>query len=661
VYIDRRSGGYYVGSGARVEARAVDGPARSPRTAGSTQRAGDHTMNPILETELEKLRAVYIETREDEAVWQGLWQTALVILSGSDGTGRRATALHNLARLQMQVLYELSPDTALVDVKEDDIPRHVGLFAESPTGNVLEGLQHFALTRLLRELRKKDSALVVTTTALPAQLPADCAQHIVRRTAADGDSPVAIARRQDMLVRHLRYHLEDTAEARRAEEDLAAAMEVQELLQDPLQPGEVDQLSQLLAETLASDEGLVYALGGFRRRVREQIERWFSEERPLADSLLMVAAAVFSGAAYSDVVAASQALEELIMPPQGDEQQDEPPKPAPSFRSNRSRRLQAIGAHIEPTPVTGEYGEVNVDALVLNSPAWQPEVINYLYREDLFRAELVQWLREYGYSGHADLRHRAAAALGHMARLDFPYIKKEVLELWADSLDHDLRMAVGVALGVAAWDEEVASAVLGLLHHWATGEDWLLQWTAATAHGGLTGARYPLRALDDLRAIASADDTWLVQPVSQSLSTLFGHSQQTPEFARWVLEALLEWTSDRKQAAGIVGLIAFVELARVPDRPRQRHSRWELLLQHADNDEHLLDLTTALLRRTLNFKPTRDEALSAIKGWLERADPGASTSNATEAILGRIMVEGSQRERDRLRYYRRVWKSDSRH
>jgi len=611
-------------------------------------------MSPIPASELEKLHVVYLGPPEDSAIWERLGnESKFVILSGAEGTGRRATALHNLSRLGLTTLIELSPDSVLSELEAQDIPERVGLFADCLSVGMLAGLERFSLDRVRRNLRGKQSALIVATTAMPSQLPDACADHIIEFVGLGGlEKPLDW--RRDLLCRHLRWYHGADENARNAQEQLLADKRIRELLSEALQPRELDKLAQSLVPVLCSDAELDAVLATFEHRARQQVERWFAEDRPLSESLLLISAAVFNGASYSDVVAASRSLEQLVVPPE--KNLAKPSKPAPSLKKGRTSRLLTIGAHTERGEATGEYGQVPVETLVLDNPSWQPEVLRYLVTEDLLREELVSWLSAYGNHPNGGLRRRAAAALGAIAGYDFPFVLNTVLRSWARSRDPHERLAAGVALGVAAWKDELSPAVLALLHHWTTVDNWRLRWTAAATYGGLVGERYPLRALDDLCHIAKQDDLRLVGPVIHSLGTLYDLGESMPEYSHWALEALDQWTRSRRSPEYIVGLFAFTELAW-PRRDRGQDMRWARLLRYAQGDDEMLNLTANLLGRALNYKPIRRDALAVVRGWIERADQEEITEPAIESILKRVASAG-KRDAERLRYHLAMWAMD---
>jgi hypothetical protein len=199
-----------------------------------------------------------------------------------------------------------------------------------------------------------------------------------------------------------------------------------------------------------------------------------------------------------------------------------------------------------------------------------------------------------------------------------------------------------------------------LLHHWSTlRNNWRLCWTAAAAYGGLVGLRFPDTALRDFHAIAQAEDLRLFRALSRSVANLFESGRLVPDYYLKVLDALVAWTADpRARIVTLTGLLIFLELAleaRVEAEPEG--GTWPTLLWLAREDEAYRDRVTSLWRRALNTKSARKPALEALHQWLLTVDDDTRLYLPIEQVIVTLTTQGTEREKERLRFYLDRWAS----
>ncbi len=623
-------------------------PSPERREPGPGVRLGDYALQPLPATEVERVRAVYVPLPGRDDAWQTLTYNGLVVLVGREGSGKRATGIHLLLSLRaLDVLYEASPETVLADLGHVTFPRRAGILLESPSGRAQTNLDAFTWTALRRRLQEAGSALVVTTTraeGVAASLPEGLVEFepLTQGTASR-------EWRAEVLKRHLLYYLPAEQVDEAAITHLLEQEEIARLLAEPLRAAELHQMAQLLVPVLTENAPVEEALRGLQRMTRREVRTWFEQERSEREYVMMLATAVFSGAAFNHVLNAAQDLYEMLFPPE----EENAPQPR-LFRpfQGLNTLLRTVRAHQSQADVPMEFGSARVRTLVLDNPAWQPAVVHYVWEENLLGDDFLTWLYGYGNHKHADIRYRAAAAVGALACYDFPLVRERILLPWAKGTQWE-REAAAIALGIAAWDPETAPAVLGLLHHWTTVDNRRLRLAAALAYGGLVGIRYPQRALDDLHRLAQEDDFYLGESIVRAIRFLVATGLEYEDLLTQVMEALLAWTEPKDELPALVGFLAF--LGFMWPEKGERENVWRPLLAKTAENEFLLHAVTTLLRRGLNWKPMRRPFLDLIHEWLAREEDGEGEQNGVARVLKHIVREGTTRERERLLYYLHIW------
>ncbi len=659
-YIDARSGGGVVFSRrARVGDDVVgrdqvktthETHFHSPVYIGRIRSGLDYTratftVGSVFNADLAKVRAVYVATDTYQRARQVLQDQHLLILWGQAQRGKWTTALHLASEFHPDAVFEIGPDIDLEDLfSSSNIQKQCSYVIDTLAREKAEKIKASHLKRLSKMLEKQQSHLAISVDS-DVSLPKDRLSGFLIPWEQVPEPAI-------VLDRHLAFYLTAPTSLAKAQE-LSRTDEVQRLLTSHLPPGEVDQLAELLSESAQGKLALDKALERFEIRAKEQVQEWFDQHEDVGKYTFMLAMAVFSGARDQIILKADDHLKQLIRPPRKEELE----------RSIFDIEIdpEEVRAHTASGYEDTEYGRSRVETIELDNPVFQPAVLAHVWgKYRRLRSTLLDWLRPYGLHSNFNARARAAVAVGELARHDFGLVRERVLLPWAKSQDGHARAAAGLALGVPAWDGKYAPQVLGLLHHWATlKNNWRLQWTAATAYGGIVGLRFPDIALRDLYTIAGANDSRLYGVVSRSVANLFEAGQLVPDYYHKVLDSLLSWTSVKSKLVRLTGILIFLELAaksRTDLTSDEVPDTWPTLLWLAHNDdEGYREAVIMLLRRALAAKPSRKTALDVLRRWLLQADEGTYLQTSVECIVMTLALQGMQREYERLLFYLDRW------
>lgn len=319
-------------------------------------------------------------------------------------------------------------------------------------------------------------------------------------------------------------------------------------------------------------------------------------------------------------------------------------------------------AHTVDGYENSEFGLHPVKLILFDDPQFSPAILKYVWENyDGLHATLLKWLYELGSNAPYEVRIRASAAVGELAKYDFGLIRRDVLLSWANHKDGHARLSAAFALGIPVWEGTFAPQVLGLLHHWSTLRDnWRLSWTAAAAYGWLVGLRFPEIALQDIRFIAQRGDVRLLGIVSSSTAALFEMGRHSTNYYLRILTTLQEWGKDNKnKALSSTGLFIFLHIAlNSTIEAKEDAGKWPTLLWLAEENDSHNRLIVDLWRDSLNHKPTRKLALSAFREWCISADNDDLLCQALARMMVSIFRQGSLREKERLKFYLQRWSMD---
>ncbi len=656
VYIDARSGGNFfsgetsvsgdVMSGQRIHKTQVTEPTTRTSHTGEGRNV---ELGRVFDDVRAKIQAVYVGSPRYEHAQRTLAEKHVVILWGQARWGKWTSAVNLLSELPTKEIIELKPDIALKEFDSIDLETTTnrGYVIDTFLPDSAEKLKVHTLKALGHKLREQQSYLVITIDSRVNLLKEELSGFL----AIWNEVP----NRTAMLKKHLIYNLANHVGLSKSDE-LIQAETIQQLLREPLLPGEVERLAELLSKVARNELNFDDALARFEARAQQQVEAWFEGHGDLEQRTFMLTLAVFNGANYDAVIAADQRLQTLIGQVSV---KKEDATTASVFSNTRSRRIKETCAHIEKGYIETEFGRSPVDLVVLDNPAFQPAVLRYVWQEyDGLHKPLLTWLNELGLESSFDVRMRAAAAVGALSKFSFAHVRAEILLPWANHEDNRVRTAAAFALGIPIWESELASQVVGLLHHWSTlSDNWRLNWTAAVAYGGLVGLRFPDAALRDLYAIAHVGDVTLFGVMSQSVVSLFRSGSLALDYYFKVIEALVAWAEDPKaKLVVLASLYIFLQLA-AEDRLETGEpvTTMPTLLWLAKENKTCSDRVIALWREALNNKATRESALEILRQWVFLAENDKQIYSGVGQMIANMVSQGTEHEKQRLHAYLNRW------
>ncbi len=600
----------------------------------------------VLRQNIRKVKVVYLETPNCLQAQRVLSDKSVLIIQGQAHTGKWTTALYLLSKIHAESIYEINPNLDLEKLNTLEFTGSSGYIIDTYNLENAEKLNPFVLHKLGANVKKNQSHLILTIDS-KAKLPADVLSEYSVVWSDVPDAPI-------VLDKHFKWYLNGKHQLG-AVRKIVKDPRVTELLGTRLLPGEVDRLAELLSESIRENQSVEEALERFTAFAREKVKDWFRSITNLEDRAMMLTLAVLSGASYQSVLEADARFQALVSPGAETTQSSITHS---AFDTISSEKLKTVYAHVHISQQNTEFGRTSSETVLLDNPAFQPAVLEYVWKEFVrLRKPLLKWLEELGFDPSFDVRARAAAAVGQISKFDFSLVREEVLLSWANSEDSRARIASALALGVPSWTGETAPQVLALLHHWSTlSNNWRLNWTAAIAYGGLVGLRFPETALSDLRTLSKNEDAQLFEALSQSVVNLFQAGQLASDFYLKVLDSLIVWTSDRRaRTETIVGLLLFLEIAEkaMAESDREKKAFPKILL--LGEDEIFLEKVTELFRRALNNKLVRKPTLEVLYKWFQNVEEENHFYPQVEQIILELMNKGTDHEKDRLEFILRNW------
>jgi hypothetical protein len=404
---------------------------------------------------------------------------------------------------------------------------------------------------------------------------------------------------------------------------------------------------------------------GDGRGADESAKRWIEEAGDNLDELaLRITLAVFNGTAFEVIERAKgellKMLQELVPPPPP----PDPEKPQPVVpHVPLMRRLEKAGAkETEGKPpdwrrvVELERPELADKALIY---VWQ------LNRETEWRKKLIEWLTNHAAERPADVRNRAAVAVGSLAIKDYRFVREKLLKAWARKNDPQFRTAVGMALGVLVREESLRAEVQGLLREWSGSTEEAQRWAAMRAYI-YVGAycRPPGEAIARWREIAASEDVAVYIPVSadeyvrlnnplhmslmDAMDRFFSGVRMLPEEERravfgGVLGELKEWIAANNDGAWL-GLFTFTTLGdlRVSAGVNGESDNAPVLLQLVEEgpaESEYRSQLAGLFELAMRNGATITAARKLLCTWLDWADGPQGDSQLYEARIRTLFKE----------------------
>lgn len=596
--------------------------------------------NRILRLEITKMWHVYTDPPQHEAAMAKLSDHNVVVLVGPPHSGKWTGALRLLAEKHDTAMFQmLQCDTSALEEFEFD--REAGYVIDTIDPAQAERLDRNVMDDLETRLRAVDSHLVVTVDSRWARLAG------IGRYRVDWSG---IGDRGLMFRRHLDWYA-DADVAPTLVEALTTDETVNASVATCGRPSDVDHLANLLVRVDLESVDLQRFLEGLSAA---DAEEWFGEHVDPTDRVYMIVFAVLSGVSYRVAADLAAELAERVHPADPDSEQ----VGRSAFTRRRSEVLAATQSRVVSGHENSEFGRTRIEQLVLDESVDRAGVLRFVWQEfDGVRGPLLEWLHDLGGHPAAAVRRRAAAAVGELSKYEFGELYRSVVRPWAVADSRVTRDAAALALGIPAWDGELAPQVVGVLHHWATlRTSPRLQSTAAAAFGGLVGLRFPDVAARELRTIVDGSAPFVFHAVVRALTTLFEAGTPDDDYRGIVLDTLVEWSDDSSASEAFAALMAFVAIAsgsRV--QPQAPAASWPTLLWLLESGHETTDQIVELWRRSLNDKLLRPEALQSLRRWVTLADDKPDARASVQALIVRLGGNGSERELSRLRAHLRRW------
>lgn len=602
-------------------------------------------VDQVSEPEIERVRTVYVMPRPYERAVRTLDERRVLILWGESACGKATTALQLLLQRQ-KIIFRLDPTTNLEQLRAHEFHPGQGYLIDTLTSETAQKLKSFILGVLSGKLLDKQSYLVLTVDGQVTLDRAELSDYLVQWR--ERPSP------DQVLERHLFWLIPEDEQAARDEVRLLMAEQaVQEFLNSNPPLRAVSELAALLKHVVDGDLVFDHAIQQVSFFALRQVQDWFrNPARTLREQCLMITLAVYNGATQQIINEADAQLRQLIDSPLADPKL---PQSEQSLFVSARERFRTVCANLQKAYEETNVGTTEVTVIQFDNPSFQRVVLEHVWEEyDQLHALLLTWFKRLGCHADADVRGRAAAALGWLGRYDFSAVVNNVVLPWADDERWQVRAAAALALGVLAYDDRFTSNIIGLLQNWSRAQSSRnLRLTAVVAYGGLVGERYPNLALQRLCLLTQVNraEPQLLNAVAHSVVALFQRHQQDIEHARKVLEALVLWTESPGYAIAVwTGLVAYLRLAQVSSiEAIPGEGVWPTLLWLLHEDEECRTRITVLWQRALKHRLTSRQALRGpLRQWLRRVDNDNRLSPAFEQLLIALATQGDENDYERI-------------
>ncbi|MFF0055571.1 hypothetical protein ACFYRI_14395 [Streptomyces microflavus] len=614
------------------------GGGRGPSATGGNATA------QLTEAQVEEHTDLYEHPdRYDDAV-ELLREHCLLVLTGAPGTGRTAAAVNLLAEAMALNGAEGGGVHRVLDVASigasgwEPPGKHSGCFAvvdgDDPAA-VVRGL-----TAALARLRSVDAYLVlVGGPDLTAALSGPGGDGVARHQLGPVDPAV-------LLKRRVLGHGNDPDRHRELSVLLESTGALAALRERPM----AAHAARLASVVIAG--GDLAAEVARLRDPSEQVYTWFRSHHAPEAVAFALAVAVLEGSGYLTVADAAVSLRRALAPA------DDAP-PDVRFRD----RLEQEQPWIEL--VFPRAGATGPPTLRFRSELVRHVVLTYAWTTlDGRRDAVLQWLRNLLRHADVEVRAKAAVSAGVLARADHSYAVHRFVTSWASSTSWPVRQAAATTLGVAGAAPETAEQVWALLFTWARGghsaHERRLASTAANTVGGLFGRNAPQRALDVLRAALDRGDDWgTLTPVAWGGVQLIHQGR-----AREVLAAYLKWSAPQDMSPMVLKtLSAFVfgvstswsSVSPDPAGPDGAVDGVPLLLSTLP--QHRAE-SAELWRRALARKPVQDNALLALRAWIDTYAEQCPGAPAALHTLVTDIARSPGKHRERLHWWLTKWATD---
>ncbi|MER5786343.1 hypothetical protein ABT104_32205 [Streptomyces mobaraensis] len=584
-----------------------------------------------------------------------LHRRRLVILRGSEGYGKTAMAVRLLLGTGAEPLYHLDRRVDLASLAErledgrgghdghdGGVAPRAGFLLDDPDG--IAGLRGEVYEKVRGALAEAGAFLVLTVSGT-GLADSDLLSGVLDITEPPDQRGVVAC--------HLRWLL-----GHRAAAEVLARADIGALLDERLAgvPScrQAADLAAAVAEEWKDGRGtgapdLERIRARSARLDAEDFEIWAEEE--LRDPALRghaVALAVLSGLPHEDVAQAAGALERRLVreadahtpaharTPAGPEGGRAAPRRREPFDTPLRTRLARLRARTVPRK-DGAPG----DAVEYKDPSYAPQVLRHAWSGYGVQHVLLDWLHGLAGDVSEDVRVRAGAALGLLARRSFPYLSEHVLGAWAHGDDPPRRTAVAYALYGASEDEWCRERAARLVHDWyADRNSPFGQATAARAYGLRAGGLDTDACLRALGRLCAVDRMSVAVAVGYACVDLLAGDEDA-SLAPKVLGVLVAGTEDHRRTPA--SLLAFLTLAAqlVVDRRRWPTGgsldEWPALLYFAHVRDELRTPFVRLWRKSLEEPFFLTEAQQVLANWAALAERDDRLREIFALMIGAVV------------------------
>lgn len=602
------------------------------------------SLGPVPADSLADLRAFYVRFPNYDKARQVLMTRHVLVLRGEEDSGRRTSALALLTVLVGDDILDLGQDFELGSLTNDDRDERCGYLLHSLSASVVGKLTQPRLNFLERALERSDSFLVITVPVRSETQYRDLERYLVDHAVVDP---------HHVIHNHLRWQCPESLnllDEWLADSRLAEQVKVAE------KPRAVAKLAAKLAEAVTAgttlDEFLDWARGGAQieaQRLLSGTDQLDPDLRPteqLQRCAFLVAIAVFNGAPYLPVAAAAESLAQLLT-------NVAYPRGAPDrhiFTLRRDNCLTWLQGTVERRQRGNRWGEQNTEHIRLRNPDLPSALLNELWHEyDVARTPILHWLHGLTNSRSAELRVRAAQAVGKLATDDFEYVYQEVIFPWAGSRWPRQRNAAAWALEVAAVTGDAGDRVRRLLGDWCRTGSRNRKLTAVTAYGTKIGADKPVEALRSLRLLARSEDPEMTRIACNSVVDLFDGGQSDQ-----VLDTLQSCLDSGEETTRRFANASFVQIAYLLDNNGR-----PALLPMCGYDHPRVGLLVELWRHALEDNHAKADGWEALWRWCHDADQYPDLLAPLQHLIHTLeSTENESTENDlriRMDWYLRFW------
>ena len=584
-------------------------------TAGE-QRGSARGQGRIEETEVAKIVQAYAEPACYAEAARALMDEGIIVLTGEAGIGRRAGAIHMLARVRSRdkPLVAFSPAITVADLAARSFDEGAGyLVSDKFDEDLAPELTDFHWRNVWSKVRRSKAHLVVTIAAGSRIIKPDVPRQFSWRRPEPADA--------------LRAHLGATVVGDEVIDKVAEA------LGPNFQLADVGEIARKISA--ADDIGEV--LADLQETDRLVVARWLDEVDAEIPAVMEVAALAFVVGVTERVFEAE--LDELRLriaefAPEieltSKEARAEIDLKFRQLRKNRSGHPLLI---VRQVPVSGGSGSVAVRHVDFRVPTYRQHVLAELWGRlpNDFWTAMRRWLQDIAAGGHLDRTKRAdlinSACIG-LALLGL-VAPDEVLESYLDPWTtegaslNEQTMAVYVVWWMSMLDQLAPLALqTGIL--WAGQGSRTQRRLAAYAFSGGLGVRYPIEAVKRLSQLADRGE-----PLAhaQLFVTLAGQDADAVVVLREIRRRM-DIKTDRPSADRLLDTV--VELLSIRDARSGRPAVAVFLIANPD----LAGDVAPLWARVLCMRPWRDRAITALRHTIGAIERSSSDPDALARSLG---------------------------